>query len=266
MNSEELPRTIDTSTAHPARRYNYWLQGKDNFAADRESAEVIAAAFPTIRLSALENRRFLQRAVTYLAGDAGIRQFLDIGAGLPSEGNVHEIAQAHAPESRVVYVDNDPLVLSHARAVLVSTPGGATDYIDADLHDPETILRRAADTLDLDRPMAVMLLGVLIYIPDTEEAYSIVRRLLERLPSGSFLVIAHSTSEVYGEATEEVVRQRNKAVNPPMTLRSGPEIVRFFDGLRLLEPGVVSCTRWRPDAGAADEREVDEFCGLARKP
>jgi O-methyltransferase involved in polyketide biosynthesis len=255
---------INTSVPHAPRIWNYWLGGKDNFAVDREIGDRMAAMYPDIVRLARADRAFLGRAVRHLVEEEGIRQFLDIGTGLPTAENTHEVAQALAPECRVVYVDNDPLVLSHARAVLVGTPEGAVDYVDMDLHDPETVLCHAAGTLDLARPVAVMLLGVLIYVDDTEEAYAIVRRLMEPLAPGSFLVVAHSTSEVYGEATEEVVRQRNRAVDPPMTLRSGPEIVRFFDGLRLLEPGMVSCTRWRPDAVA--EREVDEFCGVARKP
>jgi O-methyltransferase involved in polyketide biosynthesis len=263
---EPLSAKINIHIPHAPRIWNYWLGGKDNFAVDRQIGDRMAATYPDIVRLALADRAFLGRAVRHLVQEEGIRQFLDIGTGLPTAENTHQVAQALAPECRVVYVDNDPLVLSHARAVLIGTPEGATDYIDVDLHDPETIMRRAARTLDLDRPVAVMLLGVLIYIDDTAEAYTIVRRLLDPLPSGSFLVIAHSTSEIYGEATEEVVRQRNKAVEPPMTLRTGPEIMRFFDGLRLLEPGVVSCTRWRPDAAAASVLEVDEFCGVARKP
>ena len=261
-----LSAKINTYVPHAPRIWNHWLGGKDNFAVDREVGDRMAAMYPDIVRIARADRAFLGRAVRHLVEEEGIRQFLDIGTGLPTAENTHQVAQALAPESRIVYVDNDPLVLSHARALLVGSPEGATDYIDMDLHDPESILARAAETLDLDRPVAVMLLGVLIYVPDTAEAYSIVGRLLERLPAGSFLVIAHSTSEVYGEATEEVVRLRNKAVDPPMTLRTGAEIARFFDGLRLLEPGVVSCTRWRPDADASAERELDEFCGVARKP
>jgi O-methyltransferase involved in polyketide biosynthesis len=261
----EAPAAIDTSVASPARMYDYYLGGTQNFAADRRAAQEIYTMIPELPEIARDNRAFLRRAVRTLA-DAGIRQFVDIGSGLPTQGSVHEIAQEADPASRVVYVDNDPLVLSHARALLVSTREGATDYLDVDLHDPGTILHQAAKTLDLDRPVAVMLLGVLIYIDDTAEAYAIVRQLLGPLPPGSFLAVAHSTSEVRGEATEEVVRQRNALVDPPMTLRSGAEITRFFDGLRLLEPGVVPCNRWRPDAAAVSEPEVDEFCGIARKP
>ncbi len=271
MTGDELPEEsisagINTYVPHAPRIWNYWLGGKDNFAVDREIGDRMAAMYPDIVRLAIADRAFLGRAVRHLVAEEGIRQFLDVGTGLPTAENTHQVAQALAPESRVVYVDNDPLVLSHARAVLVGTPEGATDYIDVDLHDPEAIVRRAAATLDFDRPVAIMLLGVLIYIEDTEEAYSIVNRLLAAVPPGSFLVVAHSTSEVYGAATEDVVRHRNSVVEPPMKLRSGAEIRRFFDGLRLLEPGVVSCTRWRPDAGAASEREVDEFCGVARKP
>ncbi|MEV5703655.1 SAM-dependent methyltransferase [Actinoallomurus sp. NPDC052274] len=257
---------INSSVPHAPRIWNYWLGGKDNFAVDREVGDRMAQMYPDIVRLARADRAFLGRAVRHLVVEEGIRQFLDIGTGLPTADNTHQVAQALAPEARIVYADNDPLVLSHARAVLVGTPEGATDYLDTDLREPEEILRGAARTLDFDRPVAIMLLGVLIYVPDTAKAYAVVNHLMDAAPSGSFLVIAHSTSEVYGEATEEVVRLRNKAVSPPMTLRSGAEIARFFDGLHLLEPGLVSCTRWRPDPGAIEQREVDEFCGVARKP
>ncbi len=226
----------------------------------------MAEMYPDIVRLARADRAFLRRAVRHLVVDLGIRQFLDIGTGLPTADNTHQVAQTYAPESRVVYVDNDPLVLTHARALLSGTPEGATDYLDADLHDPEPILRQARRTLDFDRPIAIMLLGVLIYVPDTEQAYGIVDRLVDAVPTGSHLVIAHSTSEIYGEATEEVVRMRNARVDPPMTLRSGAEIRRFFAGLEFVEPGLVSVTHWRPElSDLEDAREVDEFGGVARK-
>jgi O-methyltransferase involved in polyketide biosynthesis len=261
------PRGVDASVPHAPRIWNYWLGGKDHFAADREIGDRMAQMYPDIVELARADRAFLGRAVRYLVREAGVRQFLDIGTGLPTASNTHEVAQGIAPQCRVVYVDNDPLVLSHARALLVSSPEGATDYIDADARDPERILRIAARTLDFGQPVAVMLLGVLIYVSDNAEAYRIVTQLMDVLPSGSYLVIAHSTSEVRGEATEELVRTRNKFVEPPMTLRSAQQITRFFDGLELIEPGVVSCPRWRPDpTDIGHPTDVDEFCALARKP
>ena len=204
----------------------------------------------------------------YLAGREGIRQFLDIGTGLPTADNTHQVAQQVAPEARIVYVDNDPMVLSHARALLTSSPEGVCDYIDADLHEPEKIVSGAARTLDLTQPVALLLLGVLHHISDTDEAYSIVRRLMAALVPGSFLAINHSTSAISGTAMEEAVAHWNKVGTPSMTLRSPEQIARFFDGLELLEPGVVSCSRWRPALTSADRppAEVDEFAGVARKP
>ncbi|MFF0524900.1 SAM-dependent methyltransferase [Actinomadura nitritigenes] len=263
---ETAPEGVDPHVPAAPRIWNHWLGGKDNYAADRRVGDQMAELYPSIVRLARADREFLGRAVRYLVAEEGVRQFLDIGTGLPTAGNTHQIAQELAPESRIVYVDNDPLVLAHARALLTSTPEGATAYIDADLHDPERILAEAARTLDLSRPFAVLLLGVLIYIDDTATAYSIVRTLKDALPPGGHLVIAHSTSEVHGAATEEVVRLRNERVKPPMTLRSGAEIARFFDGLDLLEPGVVPCNRWRPHPAGAHGEDVDEFAGVARKP
>jgi hypothetical protein len=257
---------VNISTPHAPRIWNYWLGGKDNFAVDREIGDRMAETYPDIVRIARADRAFLRRTVRHLVMEEGIRQFLDIGTGLPTADNTHQIAQTYAPESRIVYVDNDPLVLTHARALLSSTSGGATDYLDADLHAPEPILRDAGRTLDFEQPIAIMLLGVLIYIQDTDEAYSIVQRLLDAVPVGSYLVIAHSTSDIYGAATEEVVRLRNERVSPPMKLRGGAEIRRFFDGLELIDPGLVSVTRWRPDVSdLEDGREVDEFGGVGRK-
>ncbi len=259
---------FDTTVSHSARIWNYWLGGKDNYAADREAGDKVAAMLPSIVAQARADRAFLGRAIRYLTGQAGIRQFLDIGTGLPTAENTHEVAQRVAPESRIVYVDNDPLVLVHARALLTSTPQGACDYIEGDLHDPDQILTQAARTLDLARPVALMLLGILHHIPDTGEAYSIVGRLTAALAPGSFLVVNHSTSAVHGAAMEEAVRHWNRVGTPSMTLRSPEQITRFFDGLDLLEPGVISCSRWRPDltASSGQPAEVDEFCGVAEIP
>jgi S-adenosyl methyltransferase len=258
---------FDTTVSHSARIWNYWLGGKDNYTADREAGDRVAAMLPIIVAQARADRAFLGRAIRYLAGDEGVRQFLDIGTGLPTADNTHEVAQRVAPESRIVYVDNDPLVLAHARALLTSTPEGSCDYIDGDLRDPEAILTEAARTLDFSQPVGLMLLGVLHHIPATDEAYDIVRRLVAALPPGSYLTINHSTSAVSGAAMEEAVAHWNRVGTPSMTLRTPEQISRFFDGLDLLPPGVVSCSRWRPhltsDSGLP--AEVDEFCGVARK-
>ncbi len=259
---------LDTSVSHSARVWNYWLGGKDNFAADRAAGDRVAQMLPSIVAQARADRAFLGRAITYLAAQQGIRQFLDIGTGLPTADNTHQVAQRVAPESRIVYVDNDPMVLVHARALLTSSREGVCDYVEGDLRDPDKILVEAARTLDFATPVALLLLGVLHHIPDTEQAYSIVARLAEALAPGSFLIINHSTSAIHGEAMEEAVRHWNKFGTPSMTLRTTQQITRFFDGLDLLPPGVVSCSRWRPDLapGAEPPDEVDEFCGVARKP
>jgi O-methyltransferase involved in polyketide biosynthesis len=248
VSSERVPRGIDPTKPHPARRYDYWLGGKDNFAADRESAETLAAGFPTIRLAALENRKFLQRAVRYLVAEAGIRQLLDIGAGLPSAGNVHEVAQGIAPESRVLYVDNDPIVLAHARALLNSTPEGATAYLDADLREPEKILRspELARTLDLSKPTALILVAVMHFIVDDEEAYRLVDTLRKELAPGSYLVMTNATTDYLPEERREMVAEADKKSGVPFRTRTAEEFARFFDGLELLEPGVGSIVEWRP--------------------
>ena len=262
-----LDAVLDTSVSHSARIWNYWLGGKDNFAADRQAGDRVAAMLPSIVTQARADRAFLGRAIRYMAGEEGIRQFLDIGTGLPTADNTHEVAQRMAPESKIVYVDNDPLVLVHARALLTSTPEGACDYIDGDLRDPDKVLAEAARTLDFTQPVALMLLGILHHIPDTDEAYEIVQRLVAALAPGSFLAINHSTSAVHGEAMEEAVRHWNRVGTPSMTLRTPEQIERFFEGLELLPPGVVSCSRWRPDltSESGQPAEVDEFCGVARR-
>jgi S-adenosyl methyltransferase len=259
---------LDTTVSHSARIWNYWLGGKDNYAVDREAGDRVAAMLPIIVTQARADRAFLGRAIRYLAGEGGVRQFLDIGTGLPTANNTHEVAQQAAPESRIVYADNDPLVLAHARALLTSSPEGKCDYVEGDLRNPDDILAKAARTLDFTQPIGLMLLGILHHIPDTNEAYSIVRHLVAALAPGSFLTINHSTSAVSGAAMEEAVEHWNRVGTPSMTLRTPDQIARFFDGLELLEPGVVSCSRWRPEPGhqSAEPQEVDEFCGVARKP
>jgi hypothetical protein len=265
---ERLPAGIDTSVAHPARRYNYWLGGTDHFAVDRESGDAIEAAFPTIRTSVRENRAFLRRAVTFLAADAGVRQFLDIGTGLPTADNTHQVAQAIAPESRIAYVDNDPLVLVHARALLDSSPEGATTYIEADVREPERILGNAdvRRTLDFARPIALMLIAVLHFIPDRDDPYRIVARLVDGLPSGSYLVISHVTSDYL---PPELFTDIRDGRHGPGLVRSRAEIARFLDGLEVLPPGLVSVAEWRagseppPRPTAA---EVAVYGAVARVP
>jgi hypothetical protein len=257
---------LDTSVPHSARVWNYFLAGKDNFEADRMLGDQIKQIFPDIVDIARESRRFLVRAVTFLTGEAGVRQFLDIGTGLPTANNTHEVAQRVAPSSRVVYVDNDPLVLVHARALLTSGPDGATDYIDADLHDPEQILREAARTLDFSQPVALMLLGVLGHVVDYRQAREIVRRLVATLPSGSFLVVNDGTNVINPQA-RNAATQASIDAGTPYISRSPQDIAGYFEGLELVEPGVVSSPRWRPDLGSNSDlpAEVDVFCGVARK-
>jgi hypothetical protein len=262
---EERMSRLNTNVAHSARVWNYWLGGKDNFAVDREVGDQILRFVPDLVNAARADRAFLGRVVRHLVAEEGIRQFLDIGTGLPTADNTHEVAQAAAPECCIVYVDNDPLVLAHARALLVSTPQGVCDYIDADLHDPDEILRQAARTLDFDRPVAIMLLGSLNFIIDTQEAEAIVKRLVNAVPAGSYLVIAHPTAEVHGEAMTLAVQGWNEQGSAQMTLRSRQELIRFFDQVELLEPGVVSCSRWRPEVSDPEPAEVSQFCGVGRK-
>jgi O-methyltransferase involved in polyketide biosynthesis len=264
---QEKATPANTEVAHSARFWNYLLGGKDNYAADRELAEQILTVIPSFRDTVRAERRFLARTVRYLANNAGIRQFLDIGTGLPTVNNTHEIAQAAVPESRIVYIDNDPIILVHARALLTSTPQGATDYVQADLREPDTILREASRTLDFTRPVGLMLLGILNFITDTEEAHAIVNRLLDALPSGSHLVISHPTAEVDGDAIKRTMRLWNDSGAAPIVARSRQQLIRFFDGRELLEPGVVSCSLWRPDRTELGVPvEVFHFSGVGRKP
>jgi hypothetical protein len=263
--SRELPADLDTGVANPARIYDYWLGGKDNFAADREAAEQVIAVFPGIIPGVMANRAFLGRAVRYLAGEAGVRQFLDIGTGIPAKDNVHEVAQAVAPESRIVYVDNDPIVLAHARALLTSTPEGATTYIEADLRDVDKILRDATATLNFDQPIAITLLMILMLV---ENPYDIVARLMDAVPSGSYLVISHPAKDVdTGQISEAYERLNERMGDTQGTLRTHAEVAAFFDGLEMVPPGLVQLHRWRPDSPDADlSYEVPAYCGIGRKP
>ncbi|WP_328417414.1 SAM-dependent methyltransferase [Micromonospora sp. NBC_00389] len=264
---------IDTSVPHPARRYNYWLGGKDNFEADRESGDAMAASFPTIRISALENRRFLGRAVGYLAREAGIRQFLDIGTGIPTADNTHEVAQGIAPESRVVYVDNDPIVLAHARALLTSSADGATAYIDADLRDPERILTHPEmlRTIDLSRPVGLMLVAVLHFVPDGDDPYALVRRLLDALPAGSYLAASHATHEYLPPQVAEEARAAARGGGPHglINLRTRAEFTGFFTDLDVVEPGITSVAEWRAESEPQPRpsaTEVSMYGAVARLP
>ena len=254
----------DTGVPHSARLWNYWLGGKDNFASDRAAGDEIARRFPSIIDLAVADRAFLRRVVRHLVAERGIRQILDIGTGLPTADNTHQVAQSIAVDSRVVYVDNDPLVLAHARALLTGTAEGATDYIEADLNDPEAILAQARRTLDFTKPVAITLLGVLHFILDDEDARAVLHRLVDALPSGSYLVIAHGCHDINRAEADDIVSFWNEHGTPKIVYRSATEIERYFDGLELLAPGVVPCSRWRPEQGDPDI-DVNQYCGVARK-
>jgi S-adenosyl methyltransferase len=262
---DQRPR-FDPNVASIARIYDYWLGGKDNFKVDREAAEAMIQQYPDIVAGVRMNRAFLGRAIHYLAADAGIRQFLDIGTGLPSANNTHEVAQRAAPESRIAYVDNDPIVLSHAKALLTSTPEGACAYIDADIRKPGEILREAADTLDFSRPVAVCLIMILQFITNEDDPWQIARALMDAVPPGSYLVIAHPASDVDQEVAP-ALRQLSTRMGGTRALpRSHSEVMRFFDGLEMVEPGLVQLHRWRPGAGVPDSgRNLAAYGGVGRK-
>jgi hypothetical protein len=257
---------FNAHVAHPARIYNYWLGGKDNFEADRIAGDETIAAYPGIRMSARANRAFLARAVRYLTGTEGIRQFLDIGTGLPTANNTHEVAQSEAPESRIVYVDNDPMVLSHARALLRSSPEGATTYAEADLRDPEKILAEAVRTLDFGQPVAIMLMAVLHFLSANDDPAGVLARLTSAVPSGSFLVLSHAASDLSPDAANKMIERFNAHTPERATLRTHAEVTRFFDGLELVEPGVVRVPDWRPDSELESRSPTTLWCGVARKP
>ena len=261
-----LRSRIDTLRPHTARIWNYWLGGGDYYEVDRIAGDRIRELHPAIGEYARADRLFLGRAVRHLVAQAGIRQFLDIGTGLPTADNTHEVAQRLAPDARIVYVDNDPLVLAHARALLTSSPEGRTDHLDDDLRNVDSILERAADTLDFTRPVALMLLGVVIFIGDDEDPYGMVRRLMDALPSGSHLVLSHTITSPELSEVDEAVRFWNEHGIPALTQRTPEAVARFFDGLELLEPGVVSCSRWRPEpAQEGEPQEVALYGGVGRK-
>ncbi len=252
---------LDTGVPHTARIWNYLLGGKDNFAADREVGDQILVGQPALAENARFSREFLARVVGYLAAEAGVRQFLDIGTGLPTADNTHEVAQAAAPDSRIVYVDNDPLVLTHARALLTSRPEGMTAYVDADMHDTERVLSGARGTLDFSAPVAVLFMGVLGHVKDDSDAQLIVKTVMDEMPSGSYLAVCDGT-----DMTPEVVeaaRLWNLSAVPQYHLRSQTRLARFFDGLDLVEPGLVSVTRWRPTTKV---HEIDQYGAVGCKP
>jgi hypothetical protein len=256
---------FDTSVPHIARVYDYWLGGKDNFAADRELGERTLAAYPNLVFSVRANRAFLARAVRFLAAGRGISQFLDVGTGIPTANNTHEVAQKVTPASRIVYVDNDPVVLSHARALLTSNQEGACAYLDADLRDPDKILAAAADTLDFSQPVAVMLIAVLHFVGDDDEAGAIVKRLMDACVAGSFVAISHAASDIDVEQQTEMVRRLNQSVAEKATLRDRAGVTQLFDGFELVEPGVVRTADWRPDSDLEAASPAAVWAGVARK-
>ncbi|MEO3853195.1 SAM-dependent methyltransferase [Streptomyces sp. B8F3] len=261
-------KPLDQQRPHSARVWDYWLGGKSNYDVDREAGDQIQQVLPDVVEAARADRGFLIRSVRHLTAEAGIRQFLDIGAGLPTNHNTHEVAQNLAPKSRVVYVDNDPLVLRYAEALLTSGPLGATNYVDADVRDVEAILEQAAKTLDFTQPLAVMMLGIVQFVIDDDEARDVVRRFIGVVPSGSYLVLAHPIKNVSSEL-DRVVQMWNDTGVDPQTLRDPADVAAYFDGLEILEPGVVPCARWRPDdADIGHHHTVAPWrvCAVGRKP
>jgi hypothetical protein len=265
-NSQERP-TFDTSVAHIARVYDYWLGGKDNYAADRKAGDAALEAFPYIAGGVRANRAFLARVVRYLAGEAGIRQFLDIGTGIPTANNTHEVAQDIAPDSRVVYVDNDPIVLAHARALLTSSREGATAYLDADFREIDTILAVASQTLDFSQPVAVMLIAILHLIDDEADPHRSVAKLIDAVPSGSYLAISHLSSDIMASPARTEAHDRlRELMHEKQTLRNREQVASFFTGLEMVEPGLVPITQWRPNSEAEAKSPTALWGGVARKP
>jgi len=257
--------TIDTSVAHSARVHDYWLGGKDNFAADRAAGDAVMEAYPGIVMSVRANRAFLARTVRFLAAEAGIRQFLDIGTGIPAANNTHEVAQSAASNCRVVYVDYDPVVLTHARALLTSSAPGTIDYIDADLRDPQPILRHAARTLDFSRPVAVMLIAIMHLIVDEDDPYGIVRQLLDAVPAGSYLALSQVASDIQAEQMAEAAKRYNRLARETQRHRDRVEVARFFDGLEMVQPGLVPVQQWRPASDLQARARSAMWGGVARK-
>lgn len=256
---------IDTSVPHSARIWNYWLGGKDNYPVDEAAGDAYTAVFPGIVTIARSSRAFLGRSIRYLVTEAGVRQFLDVGTGLPTVDNTHEVAQRSAPESKIVYVDNDPLVLAHARALLTSTPQGVTAYEDLSLYEPDKILEAASRTLDLTRPTALILSGILGHVADHDQARDLVRRLLAGLPSGSYLSLnegSRGTDPAYEHAQDSY----NETGAVPYFLRPVDQIAAYFEGLELVDPGIVSVPLWHPEPGEENAQPIGQHGGLGRKP
>jgi S-adenosyl methyltransferase len=262
---EDCHPALDTSVAHTARVYDYWLGGKDNFAADREAAQQAIAVCPDIVFSVHANRAFLARAVRFLAAEAGIRQFLDIGTGITTASNTHEVAQSVAPDSRVVYVDNDPVVVAHARALLVGGFEGATTHLQADLRDPGRILAEAADVLDFTRPVAVLLLAILQHIHDADDPYQVVATLMGAVPAGSYLVTSHPARDIVADQMAQMAELLNQLMAEKVTFRDHAEVARFFEGLEIVHPGLVQAQHWRPDAEGEATSPAVLWAGVARK-
>ncbi len=259
------PLLYDTTAPHFARVYDYWLGGKDNFDVDRKAGDQALRAFPDIAVSARANRAYLARAVRFLAGVAGIRQFLDIGTGIPTGNNTHEVAQFVAPQSRVVYVDNDPFVLSHARALLASRPEGATEYVEADLRDPQKILDIAGRLLDLEQPVAVMLMTILQHIDDEDDPGKIVATLMAAMPPGSYLALSHPAKDIEARSMAKMAARLNRILAESITLRTRAEVTVFFDGLDLVAPGIVQASKWRPQNETEADAPATLWAGVARK-
>jgi S-adenosyl methyltransferase len=257
---------FDPDVPHPARVYNFWLGGKDHFPADRQAAQEVMRARPQVVAGARANRAFLARVVRYLAAEAGIRQFLDIGTGLPAPDSTHEVAQSVARGCRIVYVDNDPLVLAHARALLTGTREGACGYVDADVRDTGTILAQAAPTLDFTQPVAVLLLAILHLIPAADSPAAIVARLADALAPGSYVAISHMTADFAPDAVTAAADAYNALAPVPVTARNHTGITALFGGLPLVAPGVVPITEWRPNRPSPLAQPADIYAGLARTP
>jgi hypothetical protein len=264
--SKAKPPAFDTSVAHQARVYDYLLGGKDNYASDRAATEAWLKIDPELPFTARANRAFLGRVVRYLTAEAGIRQFLDIGTGIPTAGNTHQVAQAIAPETRVVYVDYDPIVLAHARALLIGDETGATDYIDADLRDTDTILAQAAELLDFSKPVAVTLLAILHAIPDADDPHAIVAKLLDAVPAGSYLVLSHAGADLLDRGKREELKDvADRMIQNQITYRDREQVTRFFDGTDLVAPGLVRVEEWRPAPGADEAARSSLWCAAGRK-
>ncbi|MGX4692837.1 SAM-dependent methyltransferase [Streptomyces sp. JNUCC 63] len=264
-----IENEIDTSRPHPARMYDWYLGGKDNYPVDEEMGRQMVALEPRVPVMAKVNRAFMHRATRWLAGQ-GVRQFLDIGTGIPTEPNLHQVAQAVAPDTRVVYCDNDPIVLAHAAALLRSTPEGVTEYLQADVRDPATIMEGARKVLDLGRPVALSMIALLHFVPDEDGAHELVSRLLAELPSGSYLVMTHATADFSQDESATEAAARLRAAGVTLALRSREEFTRFFDGLEPVEPGVEIVHKWHPELGdpvpGQDDGVIPGYGAVARKP